>query len=701
MTFAGMVVPYLWALSMSNLSWVRCLVNTQPVRKMSLFRIISISAKIRGSSLNLLVQCGFLFSSLSACQTGRPLQWRWERAEAGLPRQAIITSVAADHADPDRLWVGYYAPGGLATSLDGGQTWAAGATGLGDNPVFDLMSTFSSERDQERLALWAATRDGLLRSPDAGVSWQRVNDGLPSVTAFDLAIDAAGRLYVGLDNAGVYAQTEDGWRSLTPAPLQPPAGDAVGGELLASAAVLSLAVSADGQQLYAGTAAQGVFASPDGGRTWLAHYPGEYAPNVALNPTKPTEAVTSLRTRLIRTQDGGQSWHALSVPWSQDEVVSLLWLPDGTLGAGTGKGRLYRSSDGGSAWVEGGEGLSVSGGVLALGVTPARQFLAGTWTGVYGSSNGGETWAELAPSLGVPHANTLLSGEATLLLGTRTGLFKWVPDAAAWEPAPAHFPPGGIQSLAADLHDPQILYAGTAGDGLYRSDNAGLTWQRLPSLGVGIPAMAIDPGNGKHLYILAAWERVYESKDGGQTWQANWNGLGDTLETVSVAVDNPKTGGSTVFVGAETGLYRSRNHGDWESVARSLLDQSVLALMIQPIPPESPGDSMLYLGTTRGAYRSLDAGKTVQSCTHATLGWGCGLENISVTAFLANPEDPLQLFAGTAYEGIFQSSDGGHTWQPIGPTGLVEDVVEDLAWGPDGELFIAAASGVWRGKTRQ
>ncbi len=51
---------------------------------------------------------------LSACQPAAG--WRWERAEGGLSQQAAFLALAADPSDPSRLWAGYYAFGGLATS---------------------------------------------------------------------------------------------------------------------------------------------------------------------------------------------------------------------------------------------------------------------------------------------------------------------------------------------------------------------------------------------------------------------------------------------------------------------------------------------------------------------------------------------------------------------------------------------------------
>lgn len=628
--------------------------------------------------------CLLPFLSLIACQATPPPQWQWERADAsrGLPRQTIVTAVAADPTNSNRLWAGYYAPGGLARSDDGGQTWTMEAEGLGDNPVFDLLARSSVDNELE---LWAATRAGLRYSQDAGASWQPATGDLPPGTVFALATDEGGRLYVGLDEAGVYGQNGAGWIALSQ------------NEPLATAAVLSLAVSAEGRQLYAGTSGRGVFASRDGGQQWVATYPGEYTPNVVLNPNDPDIAVASLRNRLVRTDDGGQSWHTIPLPWAGDEIVSLLWLEDGILGAGTGKGGLYLSLDDGDSWVENPAALTAGGGVLDLADTSrAHQFLAGTWTGVYASQNRGESWQYLSPSLGVPHAQTLLATESGLWLGTRAGLFRWAVDTQRWQPVTGEDAPSEVKSLASDPTNPHILYAGTSGRPLYRSDDAGETWQHLPSAGAGTPAIVIDPTDSNHLYRLAAWERVYESYDGGQSWQARWEGLGNTLETTSLLLDTAETGQPIVYVGSEIGLYRGQGNEDWELVAWELLGQSILTLTAQPLPPHLSGGAALYIGATRGAYRSLDGGQTVQSCEEGQ-GWGCGLEQISVTAFLLDEQHPSHLYAGTAYDGVYQSLDWGQTWQPLGPEDVAAEVIAAMAWGPEGDLFVITENGVWRG----
>jgi photosystem II stability/assembly factor-like uncharacterized protein len=644
------------------------------------------------------VLCVFLI--LSGCQSAPA--WRWERAEAGLPRQTVVLALALDPVDPNHIWAGYYAPDGLATSQDGGETWTTGAQGLVGSPVFDLLFLPGG-------SLLAATRDGLLESTDGGASWGSVAGSLPSASAFSLATDGAGRVYVGLDDAGLYVGgvAEGQWMSLASDEPHNP------GWRLAETAVLSIAVSPDGTQVYAGTAGQGVLASRDAGRTWGAVFQGDFVPNLAFNPSFPEIAVASLRDRLIRTYDGGESWEVLPIPWARDEVVSLLWLADplgasnGTLWAGSGRGRIYYSQDEGDSWTETGARVPTQGGVLALAVAGDR-LLAGAWTGIFASDDGGQTWTYISPSLGVPNVNALLAADAGLLSGTRTGLFRWQPTTQRWARVPmpgdagmgysqfgqsppfGDIPAGGVATLAGAPSSGQVVYAGAASGGFYRSDDGGVSWTQVPSeLEVGVRELAVAPNDVDRVYMVAAWERMYESNDGGESWRARWTGLGVTTEAISLAIDplDPRT----LYLGADTGLYRSRYGGeDWRPVGRPLDDQTVLSLVTGST--EATGESMpLYIGATRGAYRSYDYGDSVER-------WGHGLEDVSVTALSFDPNDSQAVYAGTAYAGLYQSMNGGETWRPIGPPELNDEVVEAIAWGPAGELFIASAGGVWMGK---
>jgi len=657
----------------------------------TLFKTPAVARKLR--PLNLILAAfllsGLVLVSSTAWRPGNPVteSWQWRRANTGLPREAITLAVAAHPDNPDILWAAYYGPGGVLASRDGGQTWVEAAESLADNPVLDLLATRPAGAEAEKAKVWAATRAGLFwRDETGGQSWRPAAQTLPPVSALALAEDAGGRLYVGLDGAGLYAQLDDraGWERLTRT------------EPLASAAVLSIAVSPDGRQLYLGTSGQGLFASRDGGRNWTAAFLGDYGANIAAKPGNPAVAVAALRDQVVRTQDGGQSWQTLAIPW-REWTVSLLWLPDGTLNAGTARGRFYRSQDSGDSWDGGASDLPPHGVLdlavvaeLSPGSTP--RLLAGSWVGLYDSDDGGQSWQKLALSAGSPNVEALLATEQALFLGARTGLYRWSSESQRWSLLPNR-PPGGIVSLAADPHDPQQLYAGLVGEGVYRSQDGGQSWQALPTLRKDIPAIAVNPHEPDNLFILAAWERVYESRDGGRQWAARWEGLGEVIEAVSLVVDPWMP---LVYVGTEQGLYRRRDEESWQPVAPALADQSVLALLAQPAQHSSE-NTVLYIGATRGVYRSLDRGDTVEGGGE---GWGRGLVGISVTALLAYPAVPQRLYAGTADHGVYASGDGGQTWQAIGPADLTDGVVESMAWGPAGELFVLTTGGVWRGQVQ-
>jgi len=79
----------------------------------------------------------------------------------------------------------------------------------------------------------------------------------------------------------------------------------------------------------------------------------------------------------------------------------------------------------------------------------------------------------------------------------------------------------GARSVLIDPKQPKRIYA--AGDGgLYRSDDAGETWQAA-SAGLpagGVVALALDPRQPTRLYAATPAGELYLSEDGATSWQA-------------------------------------------------------------------------------------------------------------------------------------------------------------------------------------
>src|SRR5579863_6920564 len=94
---------------------------------------------------------------------------------------------------------------------------------------------------------------------------------------------------------------------------------------------------------------------------------------------------------------------------------------------------------------------------------------------------------------------------------------------------------------------PDVFYFGAADGGLWKTTDAGLTWQALfqqaPSISIG--ALAIAPSQPDTIYIgtgqpetrydIVDGEGVYRSDDAGQTWRSL--GLSDTRHIGRIWVD--------------------------------------------------------------------------------------------------------------------------------------------------------------------
>lgn len=79
-------------------------------------------------------------------------------------------------------------------------------------------------------------------------------------------------------------------------------------------------------------------------------------------------------------------------------------------------------------------------------------------------------------------------------------------------------PSKGVSCLAADPLNPNIIYAGTRNQGVWRSNDGGLTWQASGLDGQWIKALAVNRHNPNIIYAGTKPAEMFASYDGGQTW---------------------------------------------------------------------------------------------------------------------------------------------------------------------------------------
>jgi photosystem II stability/assembly factor-like uncharacterized protein len=252
----------------------------------------------------------------------------------------------------------------------------------------------------------------------------------------------------------------------------------------------------------------------------------------------------------------------------------------------------------------------------------------------------------------------------------------------------------GVPSL------PNVFYIGAVDGGVWKTDDAGRTWQPIfddqPTQSIGAIAVApSDPnilyvasGEGLHRPDLSVGDGIYRSADGGRTWRHL--GLTDGQQIPDLAID-PKDP-NRVFAAvlghpygpnAERGIYRSRDGGiSWQKVLSKDVDTGGSAVAIDPSRPNliyaalwqdrlGPWeDKNEFHGTGGGLFKSADGGDTWQRL-------GAGLpDNTSQVNFSIAASKPDRLYAvvGTnepgAYSsaaglGVFRSDDSGASWTRI------------------------------------
>ncbi|MFT5141742.1 MAG: putative repeat protein (TIGR01451 family) [Thalassolituus oleivorans] len=238
-------------------------------------------------------------------------------------------------------------------------------------------------------------------------------------------------------------------------------------------------------------------------------------------------------------------------------------------------------------WVEANEGLPNPVIVNDAITTAANDIYIATWgyEGVYKSTDGGRTWkgAIFHDETGLTTGSLIVYAieegpDGTLYASADRGrIFRSLDGGGTW-----HFAgelPGASSdvtwALAAHPTKPGFVFAGTFGNGVFATDNYGLTWSRLEGRGLGddgriqVFDIEFDPATPEKPTLWAATARgVYRSMDLGGNWQELNGGLYPFREARSLAF-HPDSDGPVFAAVWGGGVYKltNRKHNTvWEFV---------------------------------------------------------------------------------------------------------------------------------------
>ncbi len=201
---------------------------------------------------------------------------------------------------------------------------------------------------------------------------------------------------------------------------------------------------------------------------------------------------------------------------------------------------------------------------------------------------------------------------------------------------------GRINDMATHPTNPRIIYAGTAGGGVWKSNNAGTTFNSIfDDYTQSIGAVALDPNDPDNTIYVGT----------GETWTRNSVSIGD-------------------------GLYKTIDGGaNWKKIG---LEKSERIANIVVNPKNSNEVYVAVLGALwsdseeRGVYKTLDGGKSWDKILYVNPKTGCA-------DFAMDPANPNVLYAsmwefrrtawsfesGGGNSALYKSTDAGKTWNKI------------------------------------
>jgi len=256
-----------------------------------------------------------------------------------------------------------------------------------------------------------------------------------------------------------------------------------------------------------------------------------------------------------------------------------------------------------------------------------------------------------------------------------------------------------IGSLAIDGKNPDVIYCGTGeanlssdsypGAGLYKSSDAGKTWQLIASSDKNtvpkrIGRIAIDPFDSKHVIVggvgLAEvsstgkdFGGMFVSTDAGITWKRQTFLSPQNYWCHSVVFDPKKKGriyATFTEQGTRSGIWRSVDGGNkWEHLTKGLPESSHFGRTTLAISPSNPnvlyafamneasGDKDLLLGV----FRSADGGSSWTGI-HQSHFLKEGQISYGNT-IVVHPTNPDHVICGGV--DLHRTLNGGKTWEKI------------------------------------
>ena len=251
---------------------------------------------------------------------------------------------------------------------------------------------------------------------------------------------------------------------------------------------------------------------------------------------------------------------------------------------------------------------------------------------------------------------------------------------------------GRITAIDVVTNDPEIIYAGTASGGLWKSESGGIEWTPIfdKQTAMSIGAVAIQQSNpdviwagtgeGNPRNSLTGGYGLYKSLDAGKTWKSVGLEKTRNIHRIIIDKDNP----NTVYVGAigspwgehpERGVFKTTDGG--KTWSKSLFVNNKTGCADLVVDPTNPNKLIAAMwehrrkpwtfnsgGEGSGMYITYDGGEHWKKITDKE---GLPSGNLGRIGLAIAPSNPKFIYAlvEAKKNALYKSEDGGFSWKMI------------------------------------